>query len=1049
MSLGYPTRSEADSAWMELAHQIYADIPSLSDTAAREPATATGELTIIGSGIGVMGFTRDAEQYIDDADHVVFCVADPATQVWLRGRRPDAIDLFALYDDRKPRYHTYMQMTEAMLYHVRRGKRVAAVFYGHPGIFVLSTHRAVAIARREGHRAQLRPGVSALDWLCADLGIDPAYPGMQTFEATDMLLRRRAIDPGSHVVLWQVGLIAEMGFRRRGFHNRRFDYLVEYLRGYYKPDHKIVHYIASRYPTLPPVIERYTLDELQNPEVHALITGISTFYVPPAQARAVDVDFAREVGLIQPGQHVGKPRLSRPLDRYGPREMRAIAALKDFRPPADYHFQTDTAAARFLLALSEQPELRRRFEANPEHALAAFPGLSAEERKQLSSRRTARTQRAARGAAVSISPGEQFVIDLETKPAVANQWMQLLNTAVKASPKNWQPVEDWLSQNYQGLALADVSDAVSSTQAWLLLMWNGVYATSGNAPQALFVMAGAPGDGAATSTVTSGTVYLNASPLFKVSFSGGQLTFSQKDGNPCNGTLTFANPGASTPQSVSGMLWQDSQGKPSSNNFTATLQPLPSNPLSVWTGEYATVYTDNQQAGPGVAVFLPSTTNPSPTLYIGGQEVSGTSFANPTITWSGGQLSFALDANTTGALTLSGNIAGRAITGNTVASSATGFAGQYATQHVASVKGANVWQPFYPLGFTAPTSGSTTCTAWLGSQSFTAQFSNRQLTWSNGPSQIPNGQLSLSVNALTNAACFVGVTWANGDAKPTSPNIQGIASANSPANFVGNYNTTLDQQPAQVLSIGGDPNSIQVTYGSEKVTYSFFTGQLSGTTSSGLKLNAVFKYVTQGSHTPAQYVTAFTGTQTVNSAQHQWDSSQLSNDVQQWLGTYTTFLVDPGNGSLTAGGPTLTLSGTAASFTVQITADGTTTTLQNPKYQITGNTLYWSGENVSGGSNYNNGAISFYLDPRKQQRAFKGVFYANKPAPTAINWYGTPAGNNPSPPSPGFPWWGYLLIGLGIVGLGVGGLLLWRARASGYQRLATEDSIEMWEKKCQ
>ena len=86
------------------------------------------------------------------------------------------------------------------------------------------------------------------------------------------------------------------------------------------------------------------------------------------------------------------------------------------------------------------------------------------------------------------------------------------------------------------------------------------------------------------------------------------------------------------------------------------------------------------------------------------------------------------------------------------------------------------------------------------------------------------------------------------------------------------------------------------------MTYSFFTGQLSGTTPSGLKLNAVFKYVTQGSHTPPQYVTAFTGTQTVNSAQHQWDSSQLSNDAQQWLGTYSTFLVDAGNGSLTAGG---------------------------------------------------------------------------------------------------------------------------------------------------
>lgn len=48
-----------------------------------------------------------------------------------------------------------MQMTEAQLYWVRQGLNVV-VSYGHPGIFVLSTHRAIILARREGHKAIMK-----------------------------------------------------------------------------------------------------------------------------------------------------------------------------------------------------------------------------------------------------------------------------------------------------------------------------------------------------------------------------------------------------------------------------------------------------------------------------------------------------------------------------------------------------------------------------------------------------------------------------------------------------------------------------------------------------------------------------------------------------------------------------------------------------------------------------------------------------------------------------------------------------------------------------
>jgi hypothetical protein len=181
-------------AWEQLADGISTLRRSVTDDPSRiAPPAQPGELVIIGSGIDSIGFSLGDEALIANADKVLYCVADPATVVWLRQLRPDALDLYVLYADDKVRYTTYMEMAEAQLYWVRQGLRVVVIFYGHPGIFVLSTHRAIQIARREGHRAVMRAGVSALDTLCADLGVDPSHPGLQTHEATDCLIRRRRI----------------------------------------------------------------------------------------------------------------------------------------------------------------------------------------------------------------------------------------------------------------------------------------------------------------------------------------------------------------------------------------------------------------------------------------------------------------------------------------------------------------------------------------------------------------------------------------------------------------------------------------------------------------------------------------------------------------------------------------------------------------------------------------------------------------------------------------------------------------------------------------
>lgn len=98
-------------------------------------------------------------------------------------------------------------MAEIMLESVREGNLTVAVFYGHPGVFVTPTHRAIYIAREEGFSAKMIPGVSAEDCLYADLGIDPATAGCSMFEATHLIQEPNRLDPRNHVLIWQPGCV--------------------------------------------------------------------------------------------------------------------------------------------------------------------------------------------------------------------------------------------------------------------------------------------------------------------------------------------------------------------------------------------------------------------------------------------------------------------------------------------------------------------------------------------------------------------------------------------------------------------------------------------------------------------------------------------------------------------------------------------------------------------------------------------------------------------------------------------------------------------------
>jgi Tetrapyrrole (Corrin/Porphyrin) Methylases len=237
--------------------------------------------------------TPEAAWAIERADEVLHLVTQPLTAQWIERTNPHSRSLQGLYEPGKPRAETYAEMVEALLRPVRAGRDVCAAFYGHPGVFAQPGHEAIRCARAEGYPARMLPAVSALDCLVADLGIDPGTTGLQSYEATDFVIHRRRPDTTASLVLWQIGVVGELGYATAP-RREHLALLVERLARAYPRGHEVIVYEASPYPIVAdPFILRLPLDELPDAGVPLL----ATLVVPPAGKPLRDRALAERLGL--------------------------------------------------------------------------------------------------------------------------------------------------------------------------------------------------------------------------------------------------------------------------------------------------------------------------------------------------------------------------------------------------------------------------------------------------------------------------------------------------------------------------------------------------------------------------------------------------------------------------------------------------------------------------------------------------------------------------------------------------------------------------------
>jgi hypothetical protein len=262
------------------------------------------DLWIAGLGIQTVAqVTREVEQAIRDSREVLYLDTGAATRPFLEGLCPRVTSLYEQsYSEERPRVAAYEYMAARVIDAAMDHPPVTFAIHGHPLIAVHAPFLVLELARALDLRVEVLPGISGIDTALADLRIDPVIHGVQMYEATDLLLRRRPLQPDVPAIIWQIGPLETALHTMRVSRPERFDRFVAHLRQFYPARHEVSAIYCAPHPLLPPAILRFALEEMGEyaAEIH---TGF-TPYVPPSGSRPV-VD-SKLLGEMYSAEHLRK-----------------------------------------------------------------------------------------------------------------------------------------------------------------------------------------------------------------------------------------------------------------------------------------------------------------------------------------------------------------------------------------------------------------------------------------------------------------------------------------------------------------------------------------------------------------------------------------------------------------------------------------------------------------------------------------------------------------------------------------------------------------------
>jgi uncharacterized protein YabN with tetrapyrrole methylase and pyrophosphatase domain len=244
------------------------------------------DIAVVGLGItSVHQITREVEETIRRSTRTFVADRAPGVTTYLSTLSPSVIDLASRFRPNAHRLEAYRAIANEVVTAAIEQPPVCFATYGHPKMLSYPTvliQRAAAILDL---RVAILPGISFLDTLLIDLGIDPGFDGLQLYEATDLLVRRRPLQTDVACVIAQAPVVVEPREAAAPSSAAHLALLQNYLLTFYPPDHPVVIVVSKTHPLLEPVLQRTRLGTLVAALANTAHSG--TLYIPPLRRRAV------------------------------------------------------------------------------------------------------------------------------------------------------------------------------------------------------------------------------------------------------------------------------------------------------------------------------------------------------------------------------------------------------------------------------------------------------------------------------------------------------------------------------------------------------------------------------------------------------------------------------------------------------------------------------------------------------------------------------------------------------------------------------------------
>ena len=259
----------------------------MSDADPTVPAVWPFDIGIVGIGIvGTHQLTREAEEVIRRCKRTFVINSGYGVAEYLETLSPKVIQLGTLYEPGRNRLPTYRRMAAEVVSAAVADSPVCLATYGHPWVYCYPTTLITRAAPRLGLHVEVFPGISSFDTLLVDLGTDIAFNGVQMYEATDLLLRRRPIQNDVTCIIWQPTIFGDPTYPTEPYTAEQFKPLQEYLLRFYPADQEAALVMTKTFPLTRSVVQRLRLCDLAAELERAPHVG--TLYIPAVDQRPVE-----------------------------------------------------------------------------------------------------------------------------------------------------------------------------------------------------------------------------------------------------------------------------------------------------------------------------------------------------------------------------------------------------------------------------------------------------------------------------------------------------------------------------------------------------------------------------------------------------------------------------------------------------------------------------------------------------------------------------------------------------------------------------------------